>query len=294
MVLETFTTRGDADRSVPLAAMGGDGVFVRELERALLEHRIDVAVHSLKDLPTAAVPGLEIACVPERASAFDAFVGRAGESLAGLPAGAAVGTSSLRRLVQLKALRPDLEVRPIRGNIDTRLAKLDAGEYRCLVLAAAGLERLGLGHRITSILEPPEFWPAVGQGALALQVRSGDDRVRQAIMPLDHPSSHAAVLAERACLAQLSAGCLAPVGGWGRPDGRDLVLAARVLEQEGDVIRHVTAEQRLAGAIAVPEADPGAWQDGGENIIALGVRVAGELLAAGAGPMLDRMRQRIA
>jgi hydroxymethylbilane synthase len=298
VVVETITTRGDIDRSVPLTAMGGDGVFVRELERALLLRRIDLAVHSLKDLPTAAVAGLEIACVPERASPFDAFVGRPGESLASLPAGAVVGTSSIRRLVQLKAMRPDLEVRPIRGNIDTRLAKLDAGDYQCLVLAAAGLERFGLGDRITGILEPPDFWPAIGQGALALQTRAEDDAVRRAIQSIDHVPSHAAVLAERACLAQLSAGCLAPVGGWGRMDGDDLVLAVRVLDQEGDAVRHVTAEARLTGAIPSTEADLGGGPEpldrAGENILALGRQVAARLLEKGAGPMLERMRQRMA
>jgi hydroxymethylbilane synthase len=269
-------------------------VFVRELERALLEDRIDVAVHSLKDLPTAAVAGLEIGCVPERASPFDAFVRPAGStdhSLAGLPAGAVVGTSSIRRVVQLRALRPDLEVRPIRGNVDTRLGKLDAGEYACLVLAAAGLERLGLGDRISGLLRPPEFWPAVGQGALALQIREADEDVRRAILPLDHAPTHAAVLAERACLARLSAGCLAPVGGWGRvePDG-DLVLSARVLADDSDGVQQVTVEERLGG---VSLELPGAARNATEQLCGLGRRAADALLAAGAGPMLERMRRRM-
>jgi hydroxymethylbilane synthase len=294
VVVETITTRGDADRFGSLAAMGGDGVFVRELERALLAERIDVAVHSLKDLPTAEVAGLEIAVVPERASPFDALVSHHGDSLAGLPPAAVVGTSSVRRLVQVKAHRPDLDVRPIRGNVETRLAKLDADEYHCLVLAAAGLERLGLGQRITSLLEPPEFWPAVGQGALALQIRSGDEAVRRAIMPLDHRPTHAAVLAERACLAQLSAGCLAPVGGWGRVEGEELVLGARVLEQEGQAVRYVTAEQRLGGPLPGSGGRGGITVEGGEKLLALGRRVAADLLAAGAGPMLERMRRPVA
>lgn len=286
-VVETISTRGDQVRDVPLTVLGGDGVFVRELERALLEERIDVAVHSLKDLPTAAVAGLEIACVPERATPFDAFVGRAGESLASLPAGAVVGTSSIRRVVQVRAIRPDLDVRPIRGNVDTRLGRLDAGEYRCLVLAAAGLERLGLGHRINGLLEPPDFWPAVGQGALAIQVRAGDDAVRRAILPLDHAASHAAVQAERACLAGLSAGCLAPVGAWGRVEpGGDLVLSARVLDELDGRIGQVTIEERGAGFTA-------AMQDATTASVALGNRVADRLMAAGAGPMLERMRQRL-
>jgi hydroxymethylbilane synthase len=280
--IEIISTRGDDRRDVPLHTLGGDGIFVRELERALLEQRIDLAVHSLKDLPTAPSADLDIGCVPSRACPFDAFVGREGESLAALPAGAVVGTSSIRRVVQVRAVRPDLDVRPIRGNVDTRLRKFDAGEYRCLILAAAGLERLGLGHRITGLLSPPEFWPAVGQGALALQVRSDDAITRAAIAPLDHAASHAAVIAERACLAELSAGCLAPVGGWGRRDDESrLVLAARVLEEQAGVVRQVTEQAEVS------------LGDGDEKSVAaaLGRRVAELLLAAGAGPMLERMRQ---
>jgi hydroxymethylbilane synthase len=288
--IEIISTRGDDRRDVPLHTLGGDGVFVRELERALRESRIDLAVHSLKDLPTAPTAGLEIGCVPTRACPFDAFVGRAGESLATLPAGSVVGTSSIRRVVQVRAIRPDLDVRPIRGNVDTRLRKFDGGEYRCLILAAAGLERLGLGHRITGLLTPPEFWPAVGQGALALQVRADDAAVRATIAPLDDAPSHAAVVAERACLAELSAGCLAPVGGWGRvdDDGR-LVLAARVLEEHAGGVRHLTERAE----VSLGEGGGMARGEGGEKSVAhaLGQRVAALLLTAGAGPMLVRMRQ---
>lgn len=294
VVVETISTRGDAQRDLPLTAIGGDGVFVRELERALLEGRIDVAVHSLKDLPTAAVDGLEIACVPERVTPFDAFVaprGMVGQSLANLPAGAVVGTSSIRRVVQVRAIRPDLDVRAIRGNVDTRLGKLDAGDYHGLVLAAAGLIRLGLGHRISAVLEPPDFWPAVGQGALALQIRAADDATRRAIAPLDHAASHAAVLAERACLARLSAGCLAPVGGWGRVDeGGALVLSARVLADDAGGVQHVTVEERLAAVSTAGQGEAGPMTD---RIIGLGSGVADKLLAAGAGPMLERMRRRL-
>lgn len=288
VTIETISTRGDDRRDVPLNTLGGDGVFVRELERALRDGRIDLAVHSLKDLPTAPSPGLEIACVPERASPFDAFVGRAGESLAALPPGAIVGTSSIRRVVQVRAIRPDLDVRPVRGNVDTRLRKLDDGEYRCLVLAAAGLGRLGLGHRITAVLSPPDFWPAVGQGALALQIREGDDRLRQAVAPLDDAGSRMAVEAERACLAELAAGCLAPVGGWGRVEDGRLVLAARVLEEHDGSVRHVTAEADLP--LSEVGQNPLAVS-GRERAAAVGRQVAESLFASGAGPMLERMRQ---
>lgn len=278
VVVETISTRGDARGDMPVAMLGGDGVFVRELERALLDDRIDVAIHSLKDMPTAAVPGLEIACVPARATPFDVLVGQPGDTLATLPAGARVGTSSIRRVLQLKAARPDLDVQPIRGNVDTRLARLDAGDYRCLVLAAAGLERLGLAARITAILAPPDFWPAVGQGALGLQIRAGDKAAWQAIAPLDDVATHLAVRAERSCLAELAGGCLAPVAGWARldPDG-SLRLGARVLEQTDDAVGNVLAE------------DAAATRDG-PAAQALGRRVAASLLAAGAGPMLERMR----
>lgn len=287
--IEVISTRGDVRRDLPLHTLGGDGVFVRELEQALRDGRIDLAVHSLKDLPTAPSTGLEIGCVPARECPFDAFVGPAGESLVTLPAGAIVGTSSIRRVVQVRALRPDLDVRPIRGNVDTRLRKLDAGEYHCLVLAAAGLNRLGLGHRVTGLLAPPDFWPAVGQGALALQVRDADEVVKAAVVPLDDAASRAAVEAERACLAELSAGCLAPVGACGRvdDDGR-LLLAARVLEERDGRVRHVTSEAH----VSVTEATNRHAARGGENLAAeLGRRVAESLLADGAGPMLERMRQ---
>jgi hydroxymethylbilane synthase len=283
VVVETITTRGDTRGDQPVAALGSDGVFVRELERALLEGRIDLAVHSLKDLPTAAVPGLSIACVPARATPFDALVGRPGDTLETLPAGAIVGTSSIRRAVQIEAVRPDLLVRPIRGNVDTRLRRLDAGDCACLILAAAGLERLGLGERITTLLEPPLFWPAVGQGALALQIRSADAATARAIAPLDDPATHRAVRAERSCLAELSGGCLAPVGGWARVDAEGaLWLGARVLERAGQSVRHVGAEARQA---LVPKGS-----DLLQTADELGQQVAASLLAAGAAEMLARMR----
>ena len=289
VVVEIMSTRGDARRDVPIARLGRDGVFVRELERGLLDRRIDLAVHSLKDMPTAAVDGLEIGCVPSRASPFDAAVCRPGESFAGLPAGAVVGTSSIRRVVQVKALRPDLEVRPVRGNVDTRLQKLDAGDYDCLVLAAAGLTRLGLAGRITSLLEPPDFWPAVGQGALGLQIRDDDAGLREAVAPLDDAAAHAAVRAERACLAELSAGCLAPVAGWGRvsPEG-DLVLGVRVFEDAGGSIRQLAAEERAAWFQPDARTLPG----DGSLPANLGRRVAAALLAAGADQALERMRRK--
>jgi hydroxymethylbilane synthase len=280
--VETITTRGDLSAPRPVGGLPGDGVFVRELEQALLDGRIDAAVHSLKDLPTAETPGLDLACVPLRAAPFDALVGRAGTTLASLPAGAVVGTSSVRRIVQLRRLRPDLVVRPVRGNVDTRLRNLDAGQYDGLILAAAGLERLGLGDRIVESLEPDAFWPAVGQGALVVQIRTADDRARGLIAPLDDPATHAAVRAERACLAALAGGCLAPIGGWARCDatGR-LVLGACVLEETTTGVRRITAEAaEVSGAPAFDAA----------HAAALGHRVAEQLLRQGAVDMLASMR----
>jgi hydroxymethylbilane synthase len=248
-------------------------VFVREIERALLDGRIDAAVHSLKDLPTAVPAGLELACVPGRVLPFDVLVAAAGTTLASLPPGAVVGTSSIRRVVQVRQLRPDLVVQPIRGNVDTRLRKLDGGEYDCLILAGAGLHRLGLAGRIAEVLAPPVFWPAVGQGALAIETRAGDVRTRQVVAPLDDAAAHAAVRAERSCLAALAGGCLAPIGAHARmADGR-LTLGAAVFEQDGDAIRSVSTEESAADA---PEA--------------IGGRVAAALLGMGAAAMLCRMR----
>lgn len=283
VTIETITTRGDAEQQGPVATLGGDGVFVRELERALLDGRIDVAVHSLKDMPTAETPGLVLACVPERVTPFDALVGRTAPTLAGLPAGAVVGTSSIRRVAQVRALRPDLVVRPVRGNVDTRLRRLDAGDYDALVLAGAGLERLGLAARITEVLRPEAFWPAVSQGALAVQARADDRRALAAVAPLDHAASHAAVRAERACLAALAGGCLAPIGGWARvEDGTRLVLGACVLEVAGDVVRRVIAE----GATPRDEGN----EVSAAAAEALGREVAAGLLSRGAAAMLHRMR----
>jgi len=263
--LETITTQGDSRDDVPISRIGGDGVFVRELERALLDGRIDAAVHSLKDLPTAETAGLVVACVPVH------------ETLASLPAGAVVGTSSIRRVVQVKASRPDLVVRGVRGNVDTRLRRLDDGEYDALILAGAGLRRLGMGQRISEVLRPDAFWPAVAQGALAVQIRTDDLRMREVLAPLDDPSTHLAVRAERSCLAALAGGCLAPIGAWARQtDGGRLELGACVLEDRDGEIRKVTAARE---------------SESGQSPESLGQAVAAALASRGADEMLERMRQ---
>lgn len=283
--IEVIGTRGDERRDVPIAAIGGDGVFVRELEQALLDGRIDAAVHSLKDMPTAETSGLVLAGIPARATPFDALVGRTAGCLEDLPSGARVGTSSIRRVVQLKSLRPDVEVVPLRGNVDTRLRKLDAGEYDALILAAAGLERLGLEQRITQLLEPPVFWPAVAQGALAVQVRAVDATAISAVSFIDDHATHAAALAERSMLSSLAGGCLAPIGGWARiGDHGGLTLGGCVLDVDArsGVVSSITAEESSPREALRTEA------------AALGVVVAQRLIAQGAETMLTHMRTKIA
>jgi hydroxymethylbilane synthase len=279
VVVETISTAADVRADVPIAALGGDGVFVRELERALLDGRIDLAVHSLKDMPTAVTPGLEIACVPERETPFDVLVARGPATLETLPAGAVIGTSSVRRVAQVRRVRGDLVVRPLRGNVDSRLRRLDAGELDGLVLAGAGLARLGLAARVSQVLRPDTFWPAVSQGALGLQIRAGDDRTREPVIQLDDAATHQAVRAERSCLAALAGGCLAPVAAWGRHVAGRLELGACVLEESsGGVTRIVAAASAYPTAAVTPES--------------LGAEVAARLLGQGAAEMIGRARQR--
>ncbi len=283
----TISTQGDRRDDVPIAAIGGDGVFVRELERALLERRIDAAVHSLKDLPTEETPGLTVACVPVRAMPFDVLVAREPCTIESLSPGAVVGTSSLRRVAQVKAIRGDLDVRAIRGNVDSRLRRLDGGEYDCLILAGAGLERLGLASRITHVLRPDSFWPAVSQGALGIQIRADDGRMRLALEPLDDPATHQAVRAERSCLAALAGGCLAPIGAWGhQTDDGQLELGGCVLEDSGDRVLRIAATVRAA----VAHDDLRELSGKPES---LGKELAGLLLARGAAAMLARVRARV-
>jgi hydroxymethylbilane synthase len=222
------STEGDRDRTTPLTVLGGRGVFVVAIEQALLDGRADVAVHSLKDVPTQPVPGLVLAAFLERADPRDVFVGSGGRRLAELPPGARVGTSSNRRAALLRALRPDLEPAPIRGNVDTRLRKVAEGEYDGAVLAAAGLARLGRLEEATQIFDAMEFLPSPGQGAIALESREDDEWTRGLLGKADHAATRAAVTAERAFLAALGSGCALPVGAYAQLDG-DLVALRAVL-----------------------------------------------------------------
>ena len=274
VILVPIVTRGDTDQAQPLGAIGGDGLFTKELQRALLADEIDLAVHSLKDLPTEFVPGLTVAATPERAPTADALVARAGVLLADLPAGAKIGTGSLRRRAQLWHARADLTMHNIRGNVDTRLRKLEEGEFDAIVLAEAGLSRLGLAGRITERLSPPLMLPAVGQGALGLECRADDMETRASLAELDHAPTHVAILAERALMRSLAGGCLAPIAALGqvKSDGQ-LHLSAVVLSGDG--------KTRLAaeGVAPAAEAEP------------LGQRVAAQLAEQGALALIDAVRR---
>ncbi|HEX8709153.1 MAG TPA: hydroxymethylbilane synthase [Pyrinomonadaceae bacterium] len=253
-------TSGDVLKDAPLSVIGGKGVFTKELEEALLDGRIDLAVHSLKDLPTTLPPGLAITCIPEREDARDALVLRdkasvARPSLKALPEGAVVGTSSLRRLAQLKHLRPDLGIKDLRGNVDTRLRKLDAGEYDAVILASAGLRRLGLAARISAPLEPAEMLPAVGQGALGVETREDDTEVLSLLAPLEDARTRAACTAERALLRALGGGCQLPIAAHAAvtPDNR-LHLAGLVAGLSGETIIREALEGEAAEAARLGES----------------------------------------
>ena len=259
--LVTVRTTGDRDQSAPIAALG-DGVFVRGVEAELLAGRADVAVHSAKDLPTAEPPGLVLAAFPPRGDPRDVLVSRKGGTLAGLPTGARLGTASPRRAALARALRPDLEVALIRGNVDTRLRKLHDGEYDALVLAAAGLERLDRAEQVSECLDPRSWVPAPGQGALVVQCRAGDATERL-LAPLDDATTRAAVTAERAVLRRLGSGCRVPVGAYAWLDAGRLALRGMLIAPDGR--RSVTAE--LHGDVADTER--------------LGTAVADELMQKG-------------
>jgi len=250
--LVLITTQGDAVQQGPIGAIGSSGVFTKELQRALLEGRINLAVHSLKDLPTDEVDGLVLAAVPERESPQDTLVSREGVKFADLRPGAVIGTGSLRRRAQLLHRRADLQMLDVRGNVDTRLRKLHEGQYDALILAEAGLKRLGLADHITEVLPPELMLPAVGQGALGIECRADDEVTRQALAPLDHPATHQSVLAERALLRTLRGGCLAPVGAWGRvaADGR-FSFDAAVLSHDGVSRLMVSAAGDASDAVAI-------------------------------------------
>jgi hydroxymethylbilane synthase len=266
--LVTFTTQGDKILDTPLAKIGGKGLFVKELEVALLDGRADIAVHSMKDVPMAFPEGLDLVAIGQREDPRDAFVSNAYAALEALPAGAVVGTSSLRRQCQLRHRRPDLVIKDLRGNVNTRLAKLDAGEYDALILASAGLKRLGFHQRITSNIAPEFSLPAVGQGALGIEARVGDTRIAALVAPLNDAETAACVRAERAMNRHLQGGCQVPIAGFAEQHGSELHLRALVGSVDG---QHILTDD-IRGAVADAET--------------LGVTLAERLLAAGAGEIL--------
>lgn len=271
--IEIIKTSGDVMRDVPLSVIGGQGVFTKELEEALLDGRIDIAVHSLKDLPTFLPDTLSIAAVTEREDARDALVLREGArasyaTLKDLPSGATVGTSSPRRAAQLRHLRPDIPVKELRGNVDTRLRKLDAGEYDAIILASAGLRRLGLERRISAAVSIAEMLPAVGQGALGIETRAGDAATKDIVARLNHAPTRAACEAERALLRALGGGCQVPIAAHAKTSGARLQLDALAAASDGaHVVRDV-----LKGDIAEAER--------------IGAKLAALLLERGAGRLL--------
>ncbi len=265
--IEIIKTTGDKITDVPLAQVGSKGLFTKEIEEALLDGRIDLAVHSLKDLPTELPAGLRIAAIPEREDARDALVGR---RLADLSAGARVGTSSLRRVAQLLAARPGLAIEAVRGNLDTRLRKLAEGRYDALVLAAAGLRRLGWADRITEYVPPEVMCPAVGQGALAIETRQTGDAAATCAR-LDHLPSRQAVEAERAVLAQLGGGCQVPIGAHARVVAEHLHIDAVVARPDGTQVIRRAADGPASGGVSIGRA------------------LGEQLLAAGASEILQEV-----
>jgi hydroxymethylbilane synthase len=271
--LVPIATAGDQQQTGPIVQIGVEGVFTKAIQQALLAGEIDLAVHSLKDLPTEQIEGLALAAVPPRGPSGDVLVCRNADSLESLPEGSVIGTGSLRRRAQLLSHRPDLVMQDIRGNVDTRLNKVASGDYDAIVMAEAGLVRLEFADRITQVLPHEVMLPAVGQGALGIESRADDEPTRAAVAPLTDETTFAAVTAERSMLAALRGGCLAPVGGWGRTDDQGtLALSGVVLSADGT---HRCDVEMLGSAGAAVE---------------LGESVADMLLAQGAAELIADAR----
>ena len=249
-----MVTRGDIILDRPLAQIGGKGLFLKELERALLREEADIAVHSMKDIPVEDAPGLVVDIVLERANPFDALLSNSGQGVAELPAGSLVGTSSLRRQCQLKSMRPDLQVADLRGNVNTRIRKLQDGEYDAIILACAGLERLGLDQLVTETLRPPKWLPSATQGTIGVQCREGDEAVSNLILPLLHPDTALRTLAERSVATLLQGSCQVPLavfaqisdsqlhitGLVGTPDGQTVLRSE--ISGEADQVKSLSAK----------------------------------------------------
>lgn len=269
--LVPMVTKGDIILDTPLAKVGGKGLFVKELEQAMLEGRADIAVHSMKDVPVDFPEGLGLVTICEREDPRDAFVSNHFADIQALPLNAVVGTSSLRRQCQLRTLRPDLIIKDLRGNVGTRLAKLDAGEYDAIILATAGLKRLGLESRIRSKIAPEVILPAVGQGAVGIECRLDDTHVRALLAPLADSDTTSRVLCERAMNNHLQGGCQVPIGSYAEIEQDEIHLRALVGEPDGSHIIHAEIRGKVADAQQ------------------LGIMVAEQLLAKGAKAILEKL-----
>jgi hydroxymethylbilane synthase len=267
--IEIIKTTGDKITDVALAKVGTKGMFTKEIEEALAEGRVDLAVHSLKDLPTELPAGFEIAAITTREHPNDAFLSVNYNSIADLPKGARVGTSSLRRQAQLKVLRPDLDIYPLRGNVDTRMRKLEEGEYDAIILAAAGLNRLGRTALVKEVIAPDVMCPAAGQGALGIEIREGDVRMRELLAFLDDPNARTTTVCERALLNQLGGGCQVPIGAHAVVENGEIHLRGVVARPDGSLI----LREQMSGS------DP----------VVLGETVGKKLLERGGQRVLDEV-----
>ncbi len=269
--LVIIKTKGDKITDVPLAEVGGKGLFVKEIETAILENRIDLAVHSMKDMPADIPAGLQIGAIPERENPADVLISKSGQKLAELKHQACIGTSSLRRAAQLRFDRPDVCILPLRGNLDTRIRKLEAGEFDAVILAAAGIRRMGLENKITEYLDPDRILPAVGQGALCIEIRSDDSENLQLISGLDHNPTRLAVSGERAFLNRLEGGCQVPLAAYGQVIRDRFILSGLVAEVDGSK----QIKDSLTGSPAECEG--------------IGIALAERLLDRGAGQILNKL-----
>jgi hydroxymethylbilane synthase len=277
--LVRLTTHGDRDRTSALASMGGVGVFTREVQQAILENRADLAVHSLKDLPTETGPGLALGAILARAPRCDALIlpgSQNCQSLDALPKNARIGSGSPRRRSQLLALRPDLQFAESRGNVDTRLKKLDNGEFDALILAEAGLRRLGFDSRISLLLAPPLMLPAVGQGAIGIECRADDEDTLSLLRQIDDPQTRCETTSERACLSALHAGCHAPVGVWSEIGPPGVITERSTLRLEA-AVWSLDGRVRIGATFEGPASDP----------MSIGREVAAIMLRAGASRLID-------
>ncbi|WP_411993259.1 hydroxymethylbilane synthase [Agarivorans sp. DSG3-1] len=269
-----MSTRGDKILDTPLAKIGGKGLFIKELEVAMLEDLADIAVHSMKDVPMEFPEGLGLHCICEREDPRDAFVSNRYSNIDALPQGAVVGTSSLRRQCQLKAQRPDITIKDLRGNVNTRLAKLDAGEFDAIILASAGLLRLEMAERIRTHIAPEQILPAGGQGAVGIECRSNDQALLELLKPLNHNATAARVAAERAMNRRLEGGCQVPIGCYAELEGEQLFVRGLVGAVDGSKV----IEKEIRGASSDAEQ--------------LGLNLAEQLLDAGAAPILQAVYQQ--